>query len=79
MHDIQAMLAAIRTDLDAFGDREAYALMASGYLMTKKYLDEALGDVLPVAPKLSVLCRFRDLFAPLAALLLILALAAWPW
>jgi predicted acylesterase/phospholipase RssA len=33
-HDIQRLLAAIRTDLDSFTEVEAYALMASGYLMT---------------------------------------------
>jgi predicted acylesterase/phospholipase RssA len=34
--DLQEKIAAIRTDLDAFSEVEAYALMASGYLMTKK-------------------------------------------
>jgi predicted acylesterase/phospholipase RssA len=33
--ELQARLAAIRTDLDSFTEVEAYALMASGYLMTK--------------------------------------------
>ncbi|MGB8510597.1 MAG: tetratricopeptide repeat-containing protein, partial [Pyrinomonadaceae bacterium] len=33
--DVQKRLAAIRTDLDAFSDTEAYALMTSGYLMTE--------------------------------------------
>ena len=33
--DIQRRLAAIRTDLDSFTEVEAYALMASGYLMTE--------------------------------------------
>jgi predicted acylesterase/phospholipase RssA len=32
--DVQELLASIRTDLDAFSDTEAYALMLSGYLMT---------------------------------------------
>jgi hypothetical protein len=32
--DIQRKLSEIRTDLDSFSDAEAYALMASGYLMT---------------------------------------------
>lgn len=32
--DVQKKLAALRTDLDAFSDLEAYALMTSGYLMT---------------------------------------------
>jgi hypothetical protein len=31
--DIQALLAATRTDLDSFSDTEAYALMMSGYAM----------------------------------------------
>jgi hypothetical protein len=34
--DLQAQLAAIRTDLDAFSEVEAFCLMASGYLMTKR-------------------------------------------
>jgi hypothetical protein len=38
--DIQTKLAAIRTDLDSFTEVEAYALMASGYLMTEKELKE---------------------------------------
>jgi hypothetical protein len=33
--DLQARVAGIRTDLDSFTEVEAYALMASGYLMTK--------------------------------------------
>jgi predicted acylesterase/phospholipase RssA len=35
---VQAALAAIRTDLDSFTDREAYALMASGYRATERSL-----------------------------------------
>jgi len=34
-HDLQEKLAAIRTDLDSFTEVEAYALMASGYLITE--------------------------------------------
>jgi hypothetical protein len=34
--DLQAKLAALRTDLDSFSEVEAHALMASGYLMTKR-------------------------------------------
>ena len=34
--DVQAQLAAIRTDLDSFSEVEAFGLMASGYLMTKR-------------------------------------------
>jgi len=33
---IQELIAAIRTDLDAFSEVEAYALMCSGYLMTEQ-------------------------------------------
>lgn len=33
--ELQAQLAAIRTDLDSFTEVEAYALMLSGYLMTE--------------------------------------------
>ncbi|MCQ8103316.1 patatin-like phospholipase family protein [Methylomonas sp. SURF-2] len=36
----QRKLAEIRTDLDSFSEVEAYALMASGYLMTKQQLCE---------------------------------------
>ncbi len=32
--DVQNLLSGIRTDLDAFSEAEAYALMASGYKMT---------------------------------------------
>lgn len=34
--DLQAKIAGIRTDLDSFTEVEAYALMASGYLMTRR-------------------------------------------
>jgi predicted acylesterase/phospholipase RssA len=36
--EIQGLLSAIRTDLDSFSEVEAYALMASGYLMTSHQL-----------------------------------------
>lgn len=35
--DIQELISNIRTDLDSFNDKESYALMADGYLMTKKF------------------------------------------
>jgi predicted acylesterase/phospholipase RssA len=35
--DVQRRLASIRTDLDAFHEQEAYALMASGYRMVDHY------------------------------------------
>jgi predicted acylesterase/phospholipase RssA len=38
--DVQRLLAGIRTDLDSFTEVEAYALMASGYLMTEGELRE---------------------------------------
>jgi len=41
----QEQLAAIRTDLDSFNDTEAFALMASGYLMTKRDLPNAFSGV----------------------------------
>ncbi len=34
--DLQAKLAAMRTDLDSFSEVEAHALMASGYQMTRR-------------------------------------------
>lgn len=40
--DVQASLAAIRTDLDTFSDVEAYALMVSGYRMAEYESPRAL-------------------------------------
>lgn len=37
---VQTLLARMRTDLDAFSDTEAMALMADGYLMTRRMFDE---------------------------------------
>jgi predicted acylesterase/phospholipase RssA len=42
--DAQHALAQLRTDLDAFSDAEAYALMAAGYRMTELDLVDALPD-----------------------------------
>lgn len=42
---VQRALAALRTDLDAFSDDEAFALMAAGYLMTTRDLADALPDL----------------------------------
>jgi hypothetical protein len=39
--EVQEALALVRTDLDSFTDREAYALMTSGYRTTER----ALGDL----------------------------------
>ena len=41
--EAQHLFAAIRTDLDAFSDAEAYALMADGYLMTRTEFAEKIG------------------------------------
>ena len=40
--DVQERLAAIRTDLDSFTDKEAYALMTSGYRMTEQEMRDNL-------------------------------------
>jgi predicted acylesterase/phospholipase RssA len=45
--DAQRAVAVMRTDLDAFSEDEAYALMAVGYAMTRR----DLGDALPEAAK----------------------------
>ena len=41
---VQGLVASVRTDLDAFNDAEAYALMTSGYKITGAEFDRALGD-----------------------------------
>lgn len=38
--DLQAKIAGLRTDLDAFSEVEAFSLMASGYLMTEQQLKD---------------------------------------
>jgi predicted acylesterase/phospholipase RssA len=47
--DVQNMLAGIRTDLDAFSEAEAYALMNSGYQMTTRYFSESITSFKPSA------------------------------
>ena len=42
---VQRALAALRTDLDAFSDDEAFALMAAGYRMTMRDLADALPEL----------------------------------
>jgi predicted acylesterase/phospholipase RssA len=42
---VQRALAELRTDLDAFSDDEAYALMAAGYVMMKRDLPAELTDL----------------------------------
>lgn len=41
-HDVQKLLAEMRTDLDSFNDAEAYALMMSGYRMITCALETSL-------------------------------------
>lgn len=43
--DVQECLAAIRTDLDSFSDKEAYALMISGYRMSEQAFREGVGGL----------------------------------
>jgi predicted acylesterase/phospholipase RssA len=43
--DIQAALARLRTDLDAFSDFEAWSLMESGYRTVSKQIEDCLKDV----------------------------------
>jgi len=47
--EVQARLSAIRTDLDSFSDQEAYALMLSGYLITKHELPTSVPALAAVA------------------------------
>jgi predicted acylesterase/phospholipase RssA len=47
--DVQRQIAQIRTDLDSFSDAEAYALMTSGYLMTRQAVT---ADQFPTLPPL---------------------------
>jgi predicted acylesterase/phospholipase RssA len=41
---LQERLSAVRTDLDSFHDVEAYALMLSGYRMTRRYLPRSVPE-----------------------------------
>lgn len=47
--EYQEALAAMRTDLDAFSEVEAYALMFSGYRMVDRYFANALPDLARLA------------------------------
>ena len=54
--EVQRALSELRTDLDAFSDDEAYALMAAGYEMTRCELSKALPglpEADPAYPSLS--------------------------
>jgi predicted acylesterase/phospholipase RssA len=55
--ELQAKLAAVRTDLDSFTDLEAYALMGSGYRMAARELGDRLPDL--AAPNGAAAWRFR--------------------
>ena len=48
--DLQALLAALRTDLDSFSNVEAFALMTSGYRMMEKVLEASLSTVADPEP-----------------------------
>jgi predicted acylesterase/phospholipase RssA len=63
---VQRCLAAIRTDLDSFSDAEAYALMASGYLMTQHSLSKPILGF-PTQPATPVTWKFMQLQAQMAA------------
>jgi hypothetical protein len=47
---VQEKLAAIRTDLDAFGEAEAFALMTSGYCMTDREFPVCVGKLMATDP-----------------------------
>ena len=52
LKDVQRQLAAIRTDLDSFSEREAYTLMLSGYRITEHELQNNLQTVFQSSQKL---------------------------
>ena len=47
---VQELLADVRTDLDAFTEVEAHALMADGYLIASHHLDDAFRTSLQSSP-----------------------------
>ncbi len=69
LREIQLALAEIRTDLDAFHDKEAYALMYSGYVqmnhgMEKKHRTELLwkfGSIEPFVTRQEKAAEFKPL------------------
>lgn len=65
--ELQELLAESRTDLDSFSDAEAWALMASGYLMTKRYAADLKNSFDPEnkVPDESVEWEFLRLEEPL--------------
>ncbi len=56
--EIQAELAAIRTDLDSFNDAEASALMTSGYLMTAEGFPRSMPGFPRIPPPIDPPWRF---------------------
>jgi hypothetical protein len=51
--EAQRELAALRTDLDAFTEREAYGLMAAGYRMAETELAASLDQRLPASTRIA--------------------------
>jgi hypothetical protein len=47
LKDIQEKIAGIRTDLDSFADKEAFALMTSGYRMAEVEFEHQFDDLPP--------------------------------
>ncbi len=64
-YEVQQRLAALRTDLDAFSEIEANALMLSAYRMTREEFDE--DAVFPHSHELEVDWPFRSLEAAMDA------------
>jgi hypothetical protein len=60
---VQRALAELRTDLDAFSDDEAYALMAAGYRMTACELAGAVPRLADPDPRLEVQWPFAGALA----------------
>jgi predicted acylesterase/phospholipase RssA len=58
--DVQTRLASIRTDLDAFSDAEADALMLSGYLMADQQFAECIHN-LPTSSEPPASWRFQQI------------------
>jgi predicted acylesterase/phospholipase RssA len=58
--DVQMLLAGIRTDLDAFSDCEADALMLSGYLMTRSEFGASI-EHFPVSEEPAPAWRFLSI------------------
>jgi predicted acylesterase/phospholipase RssA len=51
--DLQQLLSGVRTDLDSFSEGEAYALMASGYLMTEHQFADHKTDLQAAFPDIT--------------------------